>query len=487
MDGIGFTDMLASKLIAYSEDSKNGLPKTKDCWYSLIHTQVQVILDPRVNNFEEAKRSTMFHKEMSISRVGSLTKKLESLDDYILRLNKDFMIFWSKKIGLFETDYRLIIHLDGHGVPYFTKEYFLCGRMSVTEKIAPGTHYVIANVESGFILCLFPQQANTHLNDGVYEVSSWLNERLEDKLVLIVVDRECNGNGFNLILKNEFGFSVLTGLRSNQYSTIDDFDYTWLEKDKLAYGKWKIEEKREKDSRTFLLYPKEHKLLVFVTTEEDAEFYTQALSVYKSRWPFNEGILKLLVHEFDLNRNICNGTYQIDNPKINVLDNKYQEKIEKCDSKIKNHEIKKAGACSSEQKRRNDSIKKWEMKKESHKEQCKCEKEKVPDKAGVRKLGPQAVIALESAALLNMLLYLITQIFPEQNPLSIGIEAILDLLINRSGFITDNKNEFLFLFDPPERKKDYELLSDFLKGITKLELRGRNGKIIKARIRLPDS
>jgi hypothetical protein len=220
----------------------------------------------------------------------------------------------------------LIIFIDGHGNPYHTKKYAVSGRMSVTEKIMPGTHHVVANTQNGFLLFLYPEPANTHLNDGLENVVKILIEEFGDKIRLVVVDRECNGADYNMRIKDQYGVSILTGLRSNQYSSLDDFEYKWVEKHKLAVGMWKDKIKCKNDDRNFLLYPQKNKLYALAITSDREQDFIDAYKLQKMRWPSNEGVIKILVNEFDFNMNTGNGTKIIDNPKIQNIQQESDKK-----------------------------------------------------------------------------------------------------------------------------------------------------------------
>jgi hypothetical protein len=334
MDSLGLTDLFVDTIKDLLEDNSAFLPKNTDALSRFIHTLTQIILDQRIDNFEEGMRSEMPYKEMNIERCRQLIKECEKLNNLIPFLVESFLEYWIEKLGLVEKGMKIIIYTDGHGSHYYTKESFVCGRMSITGDIAPGTHHVITTTDEGFILILYPESVNTHLNEGFLLSCIHLKKRLGDLVELIVVDRECNGNDFNSNVKKEYAIDTLTGLRSNQYNDINDFQYEWIIEEILAKGHWKDEKKRKEDPRTFLLYPQKDKLYVLVTTSQDNKVYKQALSYQKSRWPKNEGVIKILVNELDFNVNVGNGKELVSNPKKGKLQLEYDKKLETCNEHI---------------------------------------------------------------------------------------------------------------------------------------------------------
>jgi hypothetical protein len=334
MDSLGLTDLFVDTIKDLLENNSASLPKNIDALSRFIHTLTQIILDPRVHNFEEGMRSEMPYKEMNIERCRQLIKECEEINNFIPSLVESFLDYWIEKLGLKEKGMKIIIYIDGHGSHYYTKESFVCGRMSITGDIAPGTHHVITTTDEGYILILYPESVNTHLNEGLLLSCIHLKKRLGDLVELIVVDRECNGNEFNNKIKKEYAVETLTGLRSNQYQDINDFDYEWLIEEILAKGHWKDKKKRKDDPRTFLLYPQKDKLYVLVTTSQDSKMHEQALSYQKSRWPKNEGVIKILVNELDFNINVGNGKELVANPKKSKLQHEYDKKVERCNEHI---------------------------------------------------------------------------------------------------------------------------------------------------------
>ena len=477
MDGLGLTSMFTDVLQkATLGTNTSDFPSNKQALDHLIHTLSPIILDPRVHNFEEARRSEMPYAELDVERARRLTKELEKMEDLISLLITSFLDFWVKLLGLDKSDKKLILFIDGHGNPYYTKKEAVSGRISVTEKIMPGTHHTIVNDENGFVLMIFPEAINQHLNHGLLKAVSQIKEQLGDRIELVVVDRECNGAEFNQKLNQEYGVKVLTGLRSNQYKSIEDFEYEWLSPNILAKGHWKDQKKRIADNRTFLLYPQHDRIYVLTTTSENDFILENAIEHQKSRWEFNENVIKLLVNEFDLNTNVGNGTVDVPNPRLTAIDKEYQSKLETCEKHIEKLEKQlNQELPPSKKKEKEKSKSKWEEKKINYTKEMEDQQAKVNPLVKDRILEPQTLFSTLRAALFNMIMYLMWVSFENGSPLEGGLESCLDLLINRSGYRTETENTCVYYFHPPNYNKDYRKLEIVLEGITRLGLREKGG------------
>ena len=137
MDAFGFTQCMVDVLALCIEKTKNPLLSlNQKSLQAFIHTLSQLILDQRVSNFEEALRSQMYHSEMSMTHVRKLVKSCESLYNVNGYLYHGFFDYWVGKLKELGVE-KHQIYIDGHGVPYYTKDASVCGRMSITGKITP--------------------------------------------------------------------------------------------------------------------------------------------------------------------------------------------------------------------------------------------------------------------------------------------------------------------------------------------------------------
>ena len=333
IDALGFTNCIIEALLSCIKQSKTSkMPSNANSLRSFLHNLMQLILDRRISNFEEAIRCEM-PLNLSMEHTRKLTKATEYLYNIDGALYHSFFDFWTNKLkSLNISQYQ--IYIDGHGSPLYTKDSAVCGRMSITGEIKPGTHHVICTDQHGFILCLYPESVDKHLNHGLEWVCVGLTTRLGDAVEIVVVDRECCGAEINQFVKEYCNINILTGLRKNQYNGWNDFDYNWLIENELAVGKWSDKAKQQIDSRTFLIYPQKEHLYVLATTSEDDSIHKRAFGLQKKRWPVNEGVIKLLVGEFDFNVNVGNGRNLIDNPKIEKIDEILYEKCTKYDNRI---------------------------------------------------------------------------------------------------------------------------------------------------------
>ena len=482
MEALGLLDVFINTMIEnLSVFPNKNIPKSPDSLGKWLRTIMGMVLDQRIHNFEEAKRSEMPHKELNLERCRQILKALELQSGLTDQLVDFFLNFIVNLLGLEKKKTKLTIFIDGHGNPYYTKQTFVSGRMSVTEKIAPGTHTLIVNCDGGYLLFVQPQAVNTHLNDGLLQSCARLKQRLGDRIEIIVVDRECNGTEINQFVKEEFGYSILTGLRANQYNGLDDFNYEWVTKDKFAIGQWKDKEKRQEDQRIFLLYPQGDHLYTLVTTSNNSSVHHKALKLQKSRWPFNEGIIKILVHQFDFNVNAGNGSQYVENPKLIQCKEDLHKKNQVVETHIEELKQKLSQATAGTTRNKTqDSIENWKIRKKKNIKKYNEAVKDLPEDVKTRQLESQGVMSQLKAGMFNVLLFLIQIAFKTKNPLKIGVEKVLDLLTNRGGEIIESGKEILFIFNPPDYQEDREVLYQLFVGINKLNLVDPKGRRVRA-------
>ncbi len=485
MDSMGMTDVFLDCLLkVQSQNDFNPiLSRRPDSFVRLLHTLYGMTLDPRIHNFEEGIRSQLSYQEMNLERARQLTKQLEDQTGLTEQLSEDFLEYWNDKLGLSEKGNK--IYIDGHGAPYYTNDYSVTGRMSVTEKIMAGTHYVICTSEEGYVLSLVPKAANEHLNKGLMEAIGLLQKVLgTDKKWQIIVDRECNGAEFGLRLTENTGTNLLTMLNKNQYKDLEDFQIHWVEKGKYGIGEWADDTKRQKDDRFFYIYRLEDKLVVLATTAMTPDESGSALSDYKSRWPLNENVLKLLVGELDLNVNVGNGAINTKNPKKKKLDKDFKQKMNNCQKRIKKYGAdKKKRQSSSKIKQLDERIRHWKTKKKKYEMTWEKQRESLPQTAKTRKLEAQGFMTLIRAGILNVLFFLLSQGNHSKLPISNGIERLNDLLFNRNGYIEKTNNKVYYYFTAPAYKKDREYLRKFLEDVSNLKLKDKSGRYIIAKLK----
>lgn len=290
-------------------------------------------------------------------------------------------------------------------------------------------------------------------------------------------------------LQNTHHLSILTALRKNQYKGLEDFECYWIEKEKFALAEWKDEEKRQADPRFFL-----------ITLNEDQELYVQATTstsdhilawgdcLQKSRWPFSENVFKTLVHVFDFNMNVGNGTYQVENPKVTQLEREREAKVATYEERLKriSAEKRKRDLSKTRQHQLEKSEKTWKKRKRAVNHKYKKLKSAHVPTVGARKLEPQGLMSFIRIGLYNLLLYLIEGARSDQLGLRIGMEQIKDLLVNRPGRKEIRPDKIVYWFRKPDREVDEKILSAFLEGVNDRNLMDKKGRVILGKVSMGD-
>jgi hypothetical protein len=251
----------------------------------------------------------------------------------------------------------------------------------------------------------------------------------------------------------------------------------------LAVGKWKDKIKCKNDDRNFLLYPQKNKLYALAINSDREQDFIDAYKLQKMRWPSNEGVIKILVNEFDFNMNTGNGTKIINNPKIQNIHKESDKKIQNYDNHIEKLKDSKHFSNGPKGKiKRKDSIDNWENRKVNEINEVNKQVLKIPKKSQDRLLEPQSLMSGLKMSIFNLMMFLIMKAFDTDNPLKYGVEAIKDLLINRSGEIIETENEIVYIFSRSDYKKHMTLLKDFLDGVSALELKDKHGRKVLAKV-----
>ena len=485
MDAIGLTDVFVSSLQScIAEKPKTALPKSKDALTRFVHSLAGLTLDPRTHNFEEAFRTKQTFTPLSMPYTARMIKAVEGLPTILSVLENRYVDFWSQQIGLDNPDEAVVLYIDGHGYPYYTKKTFLTGRMSVTEKIAPGTHEAVVTTDTGFVLNVLTQNPNTHLNEGIKHLAINTASRIQARIQVVVVDRECNGADLMQTIRQEYGLPILSALRCNQYKKIEDFDYVWVEDQTMALADWADEEKRETDGRLFLLFPKgDGKVYVMVTTCSEDAILAEVEAYQKGRWSYCENVIKSLVNEFDFNVNVCNGTYQTPNPKIVQLEKTKKEKQAKHREHLAWIAQQQEGVTAPSKVAKLEASKlNWENRFVEADRECQTKRIGLAETVGARKLEPQGFMSYLRAGIYNLLLYLLSQVVGMDKGLSMGIERIKSMLVNRNGSMETKEDTITYYFYPPDRREDCVLLSSFLDGVNALHLKDRTDRKIQGKL-----
>lgn len=435
---------------------------------NMLESFVAMILNPKAHNFLEAERMNIEYVKMSFSHAQEILKDFEGLDNLPEILDDSFIEYWAKTFKLLEPDKKITVFIDPHIKPYFTKESALCGKISGSQRIMPGTKHLISCIEGGYIISLRNIRVDLPLSEETLKLADKLKSILGDNLQLFIIDREGCGKDFNKKL-SDLGIGVLTFLRSNQYKGREDFNLDKLD-DGIYAGYWMDERKRAEDNRAFLFIEEPYDNYVIAVTHP--EKVDDPLIEYKARWVNNEDTIKLLVNHLDFNVNICNGTYEIENPKI-------EKKIPELDKKIKNQQDmieKGAGKLSVK-----------ERKKKINKDRQEKEKILKHPKLKVRNVIPDLFMSILKSHIFNLLFMLFDKFIPKDGNKKTRFEDSLQLLINGNGNIVYGNNLVEYWYKPPISSKDFSKMKKFCNAINKLNVKDDKKRLIKCYVGLRGS
>ena len=468
-----FVDLLKK---AQKEIDTNRFKQKTEKLENFIDTMTAISLDPSVNNFEEAINADISHCPMSCAQARDLVKNLEKSKMIINQTMESFVDYWIKFIETNENkEIQFIIYIDGHIKPYFSKETHVCGKISASEKVMPGTKYVIATCSNGYVLDIRNIEVDMPYGEKVIEMIKYLSIKLENRIKLVIMDREGCGKELNNKIDSDFKIKTLTPLRSNQYKSLEDFTCEKIG-DNLYKGNWKDSKKLEEDSRNLIIIDYIERLCVFATTDEEIGIETQ--KTYKTRWPNNEEIIKYLNMITGFNTNISNGIESIPNPKKTREIEELGKKIKSSENKIKNYKEAKINLINnSEIKRYDKQIMNANNKIKNYKEKIKKTGEINPVK--IRKTEPDNFIAFLKAGILNLFRFILIkclELDTEKN--KPPVEKMWQMLINRKGKIIENYYEKVYIFDTPSTVENIKLLTMFCNNFNKLNITTYNGKNI---------
>ena len=456
----------------------------RDCNWSIntmrrfIQTNTAIALYPGVKNFEEALDSDISHTPMSPKTARDMVKKLEKSENLFEIISHEHKVFWTDFLKLDKK--KQIIYFDGHVKPYFTKQTHVCGIISNSGRIMPGTKYVIATNAQGYVIDMQNIMVNTPYGECVLQMARKMKIDFNFQIDLIILDREGCGNELNQTFKNELELCTLTPLRENQYKGLEDFEYKKIG-ERLYQGIWRSEEKRKEDERTFVMIEYDRRVCVFGITKKKRS-YTDTQQIYKSRWPNNEEIIKNLNMQTDFNVNISNGTNSVLNPKKQKQNEKNQQKIDNWTAKKNNYQQRQNKALSnSESKRYEKQVKKAEEKITKY--QALIIPKNEIGKVKIRNTKPDYFISMLKTSIINILRFIIIScVSRTKKP---PMEKMYHLIINRKGIIEEMPNTKWYIFDKPFSKDNQNLLAEFVKNFNKFKIKDRKAKVIQLAINSP--
>lgn len=456
-------DMFAQDIHAAQELSNTNLTNTNSI-HKMINTLIAMVLNPACENSHEAEKLNIPHTQMSLSQTQAHLKQFEGLTNLPVELESSFLNFWINLLKIITGKKKPIIYIDGHSKPYYTAQPSVCGKMSVLERIMPGTKYLLSTIEKGFVISIRTVRVDLPFTEEVLLLSDKLKLLLGDRLELFVIDREGCGLEFNKKLE-EKGIGILTFLRCNQYQGLEDFDCEEVDTN-LYVGVWRDKVKAETDPRVFEILQRDNELYVLASTYA-CDSYFDSLLEYKKRWPNCENVIKLLVNHFDFNVNTCNGAESMDNPKSSKLP-VIKRQIENHEKKV-NHII----ALPRERKKGLKALKKLKKERASILNHPQVK---------VRKTNPDLFMGYLRATLYNLLLYMFLKIFGKANAGKINYESLLHLIVQCRGTVKESNTFVEYVLRTPILAKDEELVRKFCDYISKLRMKDEKNRLIRCSV-----
>jgi hypothetical protein len=436
---------------------------------NFIKTMTAITLDPSINNFEEAIDSDISHCPMSPKVARDLVKHLEK-SNLIDEVNITHRNYWIDFLQL--KNEKIIIYYDGHAKPYYSKENHVAGLISNSQKVLPGTKYFVVTTNNGYILELRSIRIDTPYGKTVYETTRQLVQDYPEMTKLVIMDREGSGNHLTQRILNDLNVTSLTPLKSNMYKDLNDFGYKKI--GQYTYqGKWRNDEKRNNDPRWFTIIQYKDRLCVFATTA-DKKLGIKLQSLYKTRWPENEEIIKNMNMHCSFNTNICNGTQRILNPKKVKQKENLEAKKDKANQRLNQYQLElECSKNESSKKRFQNQIKNKQNKITEY--QQELEKLKNIELVKIRNTKPDQFISLLKSGILNLFRYILITCLNIQNKKA-PIEKMMKMIINRKGKIIESNYSKEYIFESPSTKSNRKLLKILCHNFNKLNIMTKKGK-----------
>lgn len=394
-----------------------------------------------------------------------------------------------------------IAYVDGVLFAYWTKLSMHKGYITMLGRIMAGSQAVITHNEEGYALYFSYYPPDKNLSPLILDYCKEVSK--QTGIGTFVVDRAVNS------LENAISFEkemlcLLCMLDKNEYKGLSDFNLKEIghleDKDTVYEGTWKNVNKREKDSRIFVIVEESSRILVYWGNPRLKEVLPALRwpEVYRERTELQENSFKRMTAHGKLKINF--GT-----KKIAVKDRHNERKIEKVVKKvnlIQTKMLKKDNLIEEQEKKVNESEEKGhnkllekreanlktylgekkelEKRKEEFEEKINdLEIDKQRDDRDFRK---QSFMSFRTLFLENMLLFFLTALLPNLSQ-KISLDLLIILFFKRSGSYIETSSEIIYLIntDGLSLSKERKLL-EIVEGITKMGIKCR-GKPIKVRLK----
>ncbi len=224
----------------------------------------------------------------------------------------------------------LHIYVDVHLKPHWTHIFMPCGRVAMLNRVMPCTRQVVVTNAQGYVWEILDQPGDGHLSHTLPGLEQEIERVTNHPVTLTVVDREANGLELAQKYAQTDHFALLTlldspaaeGLRVGTPAFQKVFRLTgrWQSLaappgESLAPASWSPDQKVTDDPRVFWLVrndASEQVVAVYSLSQPVADCAPEvaallkgsgARTVYRTRWPASENIIREMVNGDNLNEN----------------------------------------------------------------------------------------------------------------------------------------------------------------------------------------
>jgi hypothetical protein len=231
---------------------------------------------------------------------------------------------------LTEADESLHIYVDVHLKPHWTHLFMPCGKVATLNRVMPCTRQVVVTNAQRYVWEILDQVGDDHLTHTLPGLEQDMEHITDHRVTLTVVDREANGLELARKYAQSDHFTLLTLLDSSAseglsvgapaFRNVFRLTGRWHSLatqpgESLAPAIWAPEQEAVDDPRVFWLVRNDESLkllAVYSLSRPVADCAPDAAallkgsgarSVYRTRWPASENVIREMVHGGNLNAN----------------------------------------------------------------------------------------------------------------------------------------------------------------------------------------
>lgn len=231
---------------------------------------------------------------------------------------------------LTEAQAPLHLYVDAHLKPHWTHLFMPCGHIAMLNRVLPCTRQVVVTNAQGYVWEILDQVGDDHLSHTLLGLEREMERVTAHRVTLTVVDREANGLELAQKYAQSDHFALLTLLDrpaaedlivgTPAFAQVFRLSGRWQPLvaqpgASLAPATWSPEQKAVADARVFWLVRDDASDQVLVAyslsqpvadcTPEVASLLkgSGARTVYRTRWPASENVIREMVNGDNLNEN----------------------------------------------------------------------------------------------------------------------------------------------------------------------------------------